>query len=108
MSRSIARGAARAPAAASRVHECRHATLHPSGGVVVDDDDVFEQSAHFPERRRSACASRSAVVTSTRTSQSRGCRRPAAAFRSGLIGTNTPPAAEAPKTATTVSSRFSR
>ena len=52
--------------------------------------------------------SRSGEVTSTCTLQSCAMKATCSALSSGFIGTNTPPAAGAPKLAITVSKRFSR
>ena len=53
-------------------------------------------------------ASRSGEVTSTCTPQSRAMKPTCSGLSNGFMGTNTPPAAGAPKLAMTVSKRFSR
>ena len=90
--------------------------------VVPADDRLAGQVAagSWPSsttsvRRSGHCASSSAssprrwaVVTSTRTAQSRRMWPTCGGFSSGLTGTNTPPAIVAPKIVATVSGRLGR
>ena len=62
----------------------------------------------WPPVRRPAPSSRCAVVTSTRTAQSRRMWPTWGGLSSGFTGTNTPPAIVAPKIVATVSGRLGR
>ena len=72
----------------------------------VDQDDVLDRGLAASSSVR--VAKRSVDVTSTRTSQSARMYATCLGRSRGLIGTKTPPAADVPKIAATVSMRLSR
>ena len=107
MSVSITRCALPGSASRTSFHEERLTPGNGEPGAAASVVTTARSAGQLARTGRSS-VSRSGLVTSTRTSQSRKMNATCSGLSSGFSGTNTPPAAGAPKLAITVSKRFSR